>query len=352
MSSKLTRREFLRLSGAALAAALLPTPLWSRQSTGPTRMGRAIHASTIYQSPASDADRLGTYNHQDVFAILQEVRAPGLNSYNDLWYETPDGYVFSAWVQPLWVWPPQPTLPSVGEWGFWGEICAPFTDARSDPSLDASSPYRFYNGNVYHVIDVAWDDQSNGWYKVYDEFPPPTYQWAPARDVRRVTREEFSPIHPFAGAKRVEVDLTRQRITCFEGDQTVFTTPCSSGIGMQTLADGSPWDLSTPVGDLGVLLKQPSRHMSNRPQKPEDPYPPEMFDLPGIPWNTFFDRSGTAIHGVYWHNDFGVRRSHGCLNVSTDAARWIYRWTYPLGGTEDDYVQSDYRVGTPIKIFE
>ncbi|NIV32359.1 MAG: L,D-transpeptidase family protein [Anaerolineae bacterium] len=111
-------------------------------------------------------------------------------------------------------------------------------------------------------------------------------------------------------------------------------------------------DLATPTGDASVLLKQPSRHMTNRPMKKEDPPPlVEVFDLPGIPWNTFFDLSGTAIHGTYWHNDFGIRRSHGCLNVPCDAARWIYRWVHPIGGYEDDYVQSDRRVGTPISIF-
>ena len=77
----------------------------------------------------------------------------------------------------------------------------------------------------------------------------------------------------------------------------------------------------------------------------------EVFDLPGIPWNLFFDLSGTAIHGAYWHNDFGIKRSHGCLNISCEAARWIYRWAYPIGGYEDDFIQSDYRVGTPISIF-
>jgi lipoprotein-anchoring transpeptidase ErfK/SrfK len=93
--------------------------------------------------------------------------------------------------------------------------------------------------------------------------------------------------------------------------------------------------------------------MTNRPMKPEDPWPlVEVFDLPGIPWNVFFDMSGTAIHGTYWHNDFGVKRSHGCLNVSCEAARWIYRWTYPIGGYEDDFVAGSFHVGTPIDIFE
>ena len=57
---------------------------------------------------------------------------------------------------------------------------------------------------------------STGWYKVSDEFPPtdPTHQWVLARDARRIPRAEMSPIHPFAGEKRIEVDLDKQRLTC------------------------------------------------------------------------------------------------------------------------------------------
>ncbi len=361
MTVRFNRREFLRLSGAALAAVLLPVgnaptgrlraPLWRPRTQGPAFMGRAIHASTIYDAPRSDAERLGSYYGQETFAILREVRAPGLNAHNDLWYETLDGFVFSAWVQPLWVWPPQPTMSDFGEWGFWGEICTPWTDARSEPRADSSSPYRFYNGNVYHVIDVAFDAAGSGWYKVYDELPPTGHQWVLASDMRRIARREMTPIHPFVGTKRIEVDLSIQLITCYEGDTVVFTTPCASGVGISQLEDGTPLDLATPKGEHCVLLKQPSRHMSNRPQKEGDPVPADLFDLPGIPWNTFFDLSGTAIHGTYWHNDFGVPRSHGCLNVPSDAARWIYRWTTPLGGAEDDFVQGNCQVGTPIHIF-
>ena len=314
-------------------------------------MGRAIHTVTRYDAPQSDAERLGAWYRNETFAITGEVRAPGLNRHNDLWYETPEGYVFSAWVQPLWVWPLQPPVLDVGEWGFWGEVCVPYTEARTQPHPNGAHAYRFYNGNTYHVVGITFDDLGNAWYRVYDELPPPTHQWVLASDVRRITREELAPIRPFAGAKRIEVDLGQQRIDCYEGDRLVFSTLCASGIGIRVLEDGTEEDLRTPEGNHCVLLKQVSRHMSNRPEDPNEPQPADFFDLPGVPWNTFFDMSGTAIHGTYWHNDFGVRRSHGCLNVSTDAARWIYRWTHPIGGAEDDFIQSNCHVGTPIHIF-
>jgi hypothetical protein len=55
-----------------------------------------------------------------------------------------------------------------------------------------------------------------------------------------------------------------------------------------------------------------------------------MFDLPAIPWDSYLTDSGVAIHGTYWHNDFGHTHSHGCINLSPADAKWIYRWTDPL----------------------
>jgi hypothetical protein len=35
------------------------------------------------------------------------------------------------------------------------------------------------------------------------------------------------------------------------------------------------------------------------------------------------------MHGTYWHNDFGKERSHGCVNMTPQAAKWVFRWTLP-----------------------
>ena len=360
MPLKLTRRKFLKLITATTAAAAL-SPAFHARARYPTYpippdpdekvnldawswMGRAIHTVTFYDKPSTSAERLATRSRDQLFTIIGEVHAP-FSAHNDLWYKTTSGYVHSAWVLPVRVYPPQPRIRDIGEWGFWGEISQIFTDAHAEPDLQSRQVYRFYGGNVFHVVDAHEDDHGTGWYKVYDEFPPtsPTHQWILASDVRRIPRAEVAPLHPFAGEKRIEVDLRKQQLTCYEGSQVVFTTLVASGLG---------GELATPAGEKCVLLKQASRHMCNRPYK-EDMPPPvgEIFDLPGIPWNTFFDLSGTAIHGTYWHNDFGIPRSHGCLNVSCDAARWIYRWVHPIGGYEDEFIQSNRRVGTPINIF-
>ncbi|MCK7483271.1 MAG: L,D-transpeptidase [Candidatus Moduliflexus flocculans] len=57
--------------------------------------------------------------------------------------------------------------------------------------------------------------------------------------------------------------------------------------------------------------------------------PPSGFDLPGVPWVIYIKENGIALHGTYWHNDYGRPRSHGCINLTPQAAKWLYRWTTP-----------------------
>ena len=54
------------------------------------------------------------------------------------------------------------------------------------------------------------------------------------------------------------------------------------------------------------------------------------YDLPGVAFPVYFTRSAVAIHGTYWHNDFCRPHSHGCVNVTNQAAQWIFRWTDPV----------------------
>lgn len=54
------------------------------------------------------------------------------------------------------------------------------------------------------------------------------------------------------------------------------------------------------------------------------------YDLPGVPFVCYFTWGWAALHGTYWHNDYGRPRSHGCVNMPPDAARWLWRWTTPV----------------------
>jgi hypothetical protein len=56
----------------------------------------------------------------------------------------------------------------------------------------------------------------------------------------------------------------------------------------------------------------------------------EDYELVGVPWTAFFDPRGYAIHGAYWHNNFGVPMSRGCINLKPDEAKWLFRWLTPV----------------------
>ena len=55
------------------------------------------------------------------------------------------------------------------------------------------------------------------------------------------------------------------------------------------------------------------------------------FDLPGVPFDSY-SWGGVAIHGAYWHNDYGRPRSHGCVSVPSEVAKWVFRWPMDGGG--------------------
>ncbi len=107
------------------------------------------------------------------------------------------------------------------------------------------------------------------------------------------------------------------------GEQLVFSQRCSSG------AKGT----ETPKGEFSTYHKGPSVHMTNDGDALE-----KIYNLPGVPWCSFFTGLGNALHGTYWHNDYGRPRSHGCVNLPSDAAKFIYRWTKPNVPPDADYI--------------
>jgi lipoprotein-anchoring transpeptidase ErfK/SrfK len=104
--------------------------------------------------------------------------------------------------------------------------------------------------------------------------------------------------------KWIEVDLTHQRLYAHEGDKTVLTAVVSTGIR----------SYPTRTGQFKVYAKYRSTPMSG-----------PGYYLPGVPWTMFYSGS-FAIHGTYWHKNFGRPMSHGCVNMKTPEAKWLYEW--------------------------
>jgi lipoprotein-anchoring transpeptidase ErfK/SrfK len=122
---------------------------------------------------------------------------------------------------------------------------------------------------------------------------------------------------PVTGAakaqKAIVVSISQQMLWAYKGDQVVLNSYVRTG--------RSGFD--TPLGSFAVLSKLPSQTM-------EGVIGGEYYNVPDVPWVLYFTNSGHALHGTYWHNNFGTPMSHGCINLPMDIAAWLYDWA-PLG---------------------
>jgi lipoprotein-anchoring transpeptidase ErfK/SrfK len=169
------------------------------------------------------------------------------------------------------------------------------------------------------VVATVFDDDKTAWYQLQEGYTPwrPSV-YVPASSLQLIAPQELAPISPGHPDKRIEIDRAAQTLTCLEGERAVFET---------TVATGHP-GTATPRGEFRVLYKRHTRRMAV--SNIADPY-----DLPGVAFPVYFTWSGVAIHGTYWHNDYGRVHSHGCVNATADAARWIFRWVEPVISYED-----------------
>jgi hypothetical protein len=137
-------------------------------------------------------------------------------------------------------------------------------------------------------------------------------EWIAAADVR-----VFQPAPPPSllepGERWIDVDLDNQILVAFEGELAVYATMVSSG-GAAT---------PTETGVYRMWLKESEADMKGL--NGEDPY-----SVATVPWTQFYSpEKGLALHTAYWHDQFGTRRSHGCLNLAPRDARWLYFWSDP-----------------------
>lgn len=344
MDSSLSRRTFLQ--GGLLAGAALALPqAWTAQTgaNSSTLLGR-VEAQyeplqAVLTHPPDQSTRVRLVKYREVIPIYGASHAgppfPRYN-HNDLWFLTDGGYIHSSYIIPVREIFNEPETIIGG--GFWAEVTVPQTRLAWQPAPDNPGKFWLDYGAVYRVVDRVDDSSGRAWYRLVDDDGEPRLWFAEARHLRRLKGVDFAAISPDVPAdqKRVEVSIEAQTLQCYEGDSLVFATPIASGTGYVNAA-GVQFGFNTPIGEHQVLHKRPSRHMvGGDPDSPNN-----FYDLPGVPWCSYFTATGAAIHGTYWHNNFGKPQSHGCINVPTDAAHWIYRWTLPSKGDSADFAWDD-----------
>jgi hypothetical protein len=204
------------------------------------------------------------------------------------------------------------------------DSCGPYFDspclnARAGPGRDFPIVAKLRRGMVFKIAGQAERDGIT-WFKiVFDErlrYPERVgSDWFVASDyVRVLTNEGAKTLEntPPPPNKRIVVSRKEQKLYAYEGDELFLETPISTGLELTP----------TPRGTFTIFRKTPTRYM----QGPIPGIAEKYYDLPGVPWNLYFTQQGAAIHGAYWHDNFGRPQSAGCVNVAPSIAEKLYYW--------------------------
>lgn len=191
-------------------------------------------------------------------------------------FVNPDARYTMAWVL-------QPVRPST----------APGT--AENPEEDRLE--RYTRVNIFETVNVdGWD-----WFLIGPD------QWVKQVYVGRVLYIEKPE-----GVKGrwFAIDLYEQVLVAYDEDTPVFATLISSGL--------PEW--STNEGTFQTWARIRNGSMSGAEGQTD------FYSLENVPWTLYFDNS-ISIHGTYWHDGFGYRHSHGCVNMSITDSYWVFQWS-------------------------
>ena len=180
--------------------------------------------------------------------------------------------------------------------------------SRTAPGLNSAE-----TGNTWHRFNVVqiYDTQKVDGI-TWDLVAPA--EWLDAVNIRRVDPHTTAP-PGVTGNRWIEVNLAEQTVTVYDNNRLIFATMASTGVD----------HFWTRPGLFQIQKKLEETTMANSVQD-------DFYYLEDVPWTMYFDE-GRALHGAYWHNRFGYRFSHGCVNLSPGDAHWLFNWAH-----EGEYV--------------
>lgn len=141
----------------------------------------------------------------------------------------------------------------------------------------------------------------------------------PAAGVKVIERRTSFPSVATGSRKWIDVSINEQTLVAYTGEKAEFATLVSTGAGGLGDPEKVP---STIQGTFMIHDKHVSTTMDGDDDKSDS------FNLQDVPFVQYFHK-GYALHGTYWHDDFGRPRSHGCVNLSPKDAAWLFEWTDP-----------------------
>ncbi|MFT3928058.1 MAG: L,D-transpeptidase [Myxococcales bacterium] len=136
------------------------------------------------------------------------------------------------------------------------------------------------------------------------------YDWYLAVAEKMARPKEVGPKEPW-----VHVDVGEQTLVLYVGDEPIYATLISSGLV----------EHATPLGSFRIHKKYVSDSMADIGADVAD----NRYSIDDVPWTQYFD-GARALHGAFWHSQFGIKRSHGCVNLAPADAFYIFQHTWPV----------------------
>ena len=283
--NNLSRRDFLRLAALG-AGSLALRPM----AAAPGAPSAASQAGSSFAPPAlpffPEAERLGRVAvgmvelkaapdpnsatsgvlYEDAVLPWLSERTGAMPAYifnNQRWVETPQGYLYGPYFQPVFNRPNSPVSElrqtSIGP-GMWAEVTVPYAEAalvQREPSsnswaeakVDQGVPLRVYYGQLFWIDTIRTDDQGRTFYRINPNYYGGVDMlWVDAQALRPIGEDELAPISPEVTDKRIEVDVTHQTLSCFENGGEVYHCRVSTGAKFDMYGNVvDAW--STPVGE-------------------------------------------------------------------------------------------------------
>ena len=325
------------------------------------RLGRVcVGKVELKKRPDESSATVGVLYEDAVVPWLKETVGSKPYYFNQRWVETPDGYIYASYLQPVRNMPNQPVQEllqtDIGQ-GAWMEVTVPFADVilQNEPSsnswvkakMEQGLPVRLYYQQVFWVDRIRKNDEGLVYYRVNPNYYGGVDMlWVRAEALRLILPEEIQPITPDVEEKRIVVDVIHQTLSCYERNSEVFFCRVSTGAKFDAFGNKvDKW--STPVGKHRISRKYITLQMSGGTTG-------AGYDLPGIGWTSIFVTGGVAIHSTFWHYDYGVPRSHGCVNLRPEDAKWVFLWSQPVvpynSGSVDVTITG--QGSTPVEVVE
>ena len=184
-------------------------------------------------------------------------------------------------------------------------------------------------GDRLSINGATYEETDEGW-------------WMRASDGTK-TSPGHAPKDLSPGEKWVDVNIKRQTLVAYEGDKPVFATAVSTGKEDKTDKER---DHKTPTGTFRIREKHIAATMDG------DVATDGPYSIEDVPWIMYYSGS-YALHGAFWHNNFGRQRSHGCVNLAPLDAKALFNWTEPrLPDNWHGVMSTPERPGTRVVVHE